>query len=165
MNELMTRERCEAELNKMIRMMIDIYHQYNPNGNYLAIAYLNEDGDGYVSCNNHYHAADEQTGEPAGEDFDHPINFHTLAPLKIEEEAAHSKAFKHMTVTGFTSEEMEEIQKLNSDVGKDAAKERALEIIDKRNHNRGTCWANGYGIYGFNVGRSGCSFLIGSSCD
>ena len=165
MSELMTREQCERELNKMIRMMIDIYHKYNPDGNYLSIAYINDDGDGYVTCNNHYHAANEEDGEPAGEDFDRPINFHTLAPLKIEETPAHSKTFKQMTVTGFTGEELEEIKRLNSELGKKEAEERALEILDKRNKGTGTCWANGYGVYGFNVGDNGVTFLIGSSCD
>ena len=102
----LTREKCESMINRLIREIVNVYHLYNPDGKYLSIAYVNEDNDEYVSCNNHYFSADEETGEPAGDDFDHPINFHTYAPLKIKEETAYSSAFKQMIVTGFTSEQM-----------------------------------------------------------
>jgi len=160
-----TREKCEAVIESLFREIVDIYHLYNPDGNYLTIAYINDDNDQFVTCNNRYHAADEETGEPAGEDFDHPIHFDHEGPLTIQEQPAHSSAFKEMIVTGFTGEQFEEIKKLNSECGKRDAEELALEIINKRNHNRGSCWANGYGIYGFNLIDNGVTFLIGSSCD
>ena len=36
----MTREECEAALSKLAVKMVNVYHQYNPEGQYLCMGYL-----------------------------------------------------------------------------------------------------------------------------
>ncbi|MBQ1779289.1 MAG: hypothetical protein IIZ93_14135 [Acidaminococcaceae bacterium] len=73
MNEELTREQCEKLIQKKLYEIIDIYHRYNPDGNYLNLAYMNEDDDQFIMVNNaNYPAMD---GDTAGEDFDCPIDF------------------------------------------------------------------------------------------
>lgn len=160
----MERNECERLLEQKFRELIDIYHKYNPEGTYLSATYMNDDGAGTVKINNRCWHFCEADGLEDGEDIDHPIDIHKDAPLKIETEP-YSPGIVQKVVTGFTGEEIEELNKLYSDGDKDGAEERALEIINKRNGNIGSCWHNGYGIYGFALGRSGCTFKVGSSCD
>lgn len=48
----MTRKECEQAMEQKLREVIAIYKQYNPDGKYLSMTYLDDDGDGYVQCNN-----------------------------------------------------------------------------------------------------------------
>lgn len=64
-------------------------------------------------------------------------------------------------VTGFTDAEMNEL--LSMEHGD--AERKILEMLDERNGNTGSCWACGYGIYGFKLGTKGCTFTVGTSCD
>ena len=50
----MTRQECEAEIMRLLRQIVDTYHIYNPDGNYLAMTYLNENNDQYITCSNQY---------------------------------------------------------------------------------------------------------------
>lgn len=56
----MTRQECEQELINKAREMVDILHQYAPQGNRLSLVYLNEDGDGYISIHNCYWDEDKE---------------------------------------------------------------------------------------------------------
>ena len=160
----MERNECERLLEKKFRELIDIYHQYNPDGKYLSATYMDDDGDGTVKINNCHWHFDDELGMEDGEDVNLPIDFSKAAPLKIED-SPYSSGLVQKVVTGWTEEEFAEISKMYLDGDKDGAEERALKIIDKRNGNIGSCWHNGYGIYGFNVGNSGCTFKVGTSCD
>lgn len=159
----MTRTECEKQIEKKFREIIDIYHQYNPDGKYLALAYVDDDGDGHISVNNRCWDACDETGREVGEDINFPIDFYAKKPLTIET-FNRSPGMLEKIVTGFGGEALEELNKLYSE-DKGAAEERAIEIIDRRNGNIGTCWARGYGIYGFRVADDGCVFTIGNSCD
>ena len=57
----MTKEQCEAIISGMMKQIIDIYHDYNPDGKYLNLAYVGGD---YWCFNNAYF----------GEDAERPIN-------------------------------------------------------------------------------------------
>ena len=160
----MERNECERLLEKKFRELIDIYHQYNPDGTYLSATYMDEDGAGTVKMNNRCWHFDDEMDMEDGEDVNLPISFSKDAHLKIEE-APHSSGMVQKIVTGWTGEEFEEISKMFLDGDKDGAQERALEILDNRNGNIGRCWHNGYGIYGFRVGENGCTFTVGTSCD
>ena len=160
----MDRNKCERLLEQKARELIDIYHQYNPDGNYLSITYINDGGDGTVNIYNRYWKADDELDMENGEDIDLPINISTKAPLKIETSPAGIGTVQK-SVTGFSEEEFDEIAELYDSGDKQAAENLALEILDKRNWNIGSCWHNGYGVYGFSVGTAGCTFTIGSSCD
>lgn len=56
----MTRQECEKAIMKKAREMVDILHQYAPEGNHLSLAYINEDGDGYISIHNCYWNEDKE---------------------------------------------------------------------------------------------------------
>ena len=50
----MTRQECEAEIIRLLRQIIDVYHVYNPDGNYLSLTYLNENDDQFIGCFNQH---------------------------------------------------------------------------------------------------------------
>lgn len=51
----MTRSECEVLMLQKIKEMVDIYHKYNPHGEYLSVSYVvNEEGDHVVHFNNSY---------------------------------------------------------------------------------------------------------------
>lgn len=160
----MERNECERLMEQKFRELIDIYHQYNPNGKYLSATFMDDDGDGWVRINNRNWHFDDESGMEDGEDVNSPIDIDKKSPLKIENEP-YSLGMVRKIVTGFSDEEIEEINKMYFDDDKEGAQERALEIIDKRNNNIGTCWHNGYGIYGFSLKTNGCTFIVGNSCD
>lgn len=81
-------------------------------------------------------------------------------PLKIETYQEDSRS-RIMKITGLTEPELSE---LNSMDYREMI-EKMVEILDARNGNRGTCWANGYGIYQMWI-RDGAVFMeVGASCD
>lgn len=50
----MNRQECEEKIAEKLREIVDIYHQYNPDGKYLAMAYLLSDEYESISANNRY---------------------------------------------------------------------------------------------------------------
>lgn len=57
----MTRSECEVLILQKIKEMVDIYHKYNPHGEYLTACYLvNEDGDHTVLFNNKFWGDDAE---------------------------------------------------------------------------------------------------------
>lgn len=53
----MTRNECERKLVKQLQEVWKTYHEYNPEGKYLSISFM--DGD-WVNCNNAHFAEDRQ---------------------------------------------------------------------------------------------------------
>lgn len=70
----MTRHECETIILEKMQEIVDVYHQYNPDGRYLALTYMDEDNDGYIMCNNRCWRFDEEDKED-GEDVNFPIDF------------------------------------------------------------------------------------------
>lgn len=68
----MNRKETEQAMMEKLTEIVDIYHQYNPNGTYLAVSYV----DGYLSIwNAHY-----------GSDSAKPINVFRASENDITEE-------------------------------------------------------------------------------
>lgn len=81
-------------------------------------------------------------------------------PLKIEtfREGYGSRCMK---VTGFTEEELYELEHIDY---RDM-KKKIVEILDERNSGTGTVWSCGYGLYTAWI-RDGALYVeIGTSCD
>lgn len=72
----MTRKECEQAMEQKLREVVAIYKQYNPDGNYLSMTYLDDRDDGYVQCNNR--CWDKGDNGP-GEDYiaNKVVDFHT----------------------------------------------------------------------------------------
>lgn len=83
--------------------------------------------------------------------------------LKIEQVET-DRFFNLMQVSGFTEEDMENLNSLD----RNAMEAAALEMIDRRNGGIGSCWKRGYGVYGFFPHprmKGTLMFRIGNSCD
>ena len=70
----MTRQECEAAILGKMQEIVDIYHGYHPDGKYLSLTYLDDNGDGYIQFNNRCWVFDDPENEN-GEDVDFPINY------------------------------------------------------------------------------------------
>ena len=68
----MTRQECETMILEKMQEIVDLYHQYNPNGKYLNLTYLDDENDGYIMCNNRHWKFEEEDMED-GDDVDFPI--------------------------------------------------------------------------------------------
>ena len=66
-----------------------------------------------------------------------------------------------MRVTGFEEEELRELKSMEHR----EASEKLIEILNRRNGNIGTCWSQGYGIYGIWFDNEAAYVNIGKSCD
>ena len=64
-------------------------------------------------------------------------------------------------VTGFKDGELYEIK----DMPHAKAEDEIIRILDERNGNKGTCWAQGYGIYGVWFDNDAAYLRVGNSCD
>lgn len=81
---VMTRTECEREIFERLMDIVDIYHKYNPDGEYLSLTYCTSESDEetaceYISFNNRHWEFDDPEMED-GEDKDTPIDFF----LKLE---------------------------------------------------------------------------------
>lgn len=66
-----------------------------------------------------------------------------------------------MKVTGFTEEELSELNSMDYR----EMQEKVLEMLDTRNGNLGDCWKNGYGVYGMWIMNGAVYVEIGNTCD
>lgn len=66
---MMTRKECEEAIEQKLREIVEIYHQYNPQGNYLSMGYINNENSRAIMCHNSCWNADEKYGREAGEDY------------------------------------------------------------------------------------------------
>lgn len=81
-------------------------------------------------------------------------------PLKVEEWHRLS-GMKTMRVSGFTDGELSELKSMEHR----EATASLLDMLDRRNGNLGTCWHNGYGVYGVWYDNEYAYVNIGTSCD
>lgn len=65
-NREYTRNECEMEIKNLLKQIVDVYHEYNPNGKYLSLTYINDTNEQYISFNNRSWVD--------GEDKDKPIS-------------------------------------------------------------------------------------------
>lgn len=63
------REVCEQLIQEKMMEIVDIMHQYNPKGNYLAMAYVVDKDGGNIMANNTYY-------DVSSPDSARPICFH-----------------------------------------------------------------------------------------
>ena len=66
-----------------------------------------------------------------------------------------------MRIGGFLDGELNELKSMEHY----EAADKLLEMLDSRNDNIGTCWHNGYGVYGIWFDNEYAYVNIGASCD
>ena len=66
-----------------------------------------------------------------------------------------------MRIGGFHDGELSELKSMEHH----EAKDKLLEMLNSRNGNLGTCWHNGYGVYGLWFDNEYAYLNIGTSCD
>jgi len=64
-------------------------------------------------------------------------------------------------IGGFADGELNELKSMEHN----EAREKLVEMLDNRNGNQGTCWAQGYGIYGVWFDNEYAYMNVGDSCD
>ena len=81
-------------------------------------------------------------------------------PLNVE---TFSEGFgsKCMKITGFTAQELDELEHMDY---RDM-KKKIVEMLDERNGKLGTRWVCGYGLYTAWIRNQALFVEIGSSCD
>lgn len=84
-----------------------------------------------------------------------------MAELKIEKLPASRRGMAEMKITGFKDGELNELKSMEHH----EAEEKLIDMLDYRNGNQGTCWAQGYGIYGVWFDNEAAYLNIGDSCD
>lgn len=80
--------------------------------------------------------------------------------LTIEKQQKYG-GMQTMRIGGFRDGELSELKSMEHH----EAKDKLLEMLDSRNGNIGTCWHNGYGVYGMWFDNEYAYLNIGNSCD
>lgn len=83
-----------------------------------------------------------------------------MAALRIEKKP-YGPGIEEVRVSGFTDSELSELKSMEHR----EAQEKLIDLLDRRNNNIGTNWANGYGIYGIWFDNEFAYLNIGISCD
>lgn len=83
-----------------------------------------------------------------------------MAALTLKE-SRYSSGINTVMITGFRDGELNELKSMEHN----EAKEKLLEMLDSRNGNKGTCYANGNGVYGLWFDNEAAYLNIGSNCD
>lgn len=83
-----------------------------------------------------------------------------MGALKIDKRR-YSTGIDTITISGFRDGELNELKSMEHN----EAKEKLLEMLDSRNGNMGTCYAQGYGVYGLWFDNEFAYLNVGSSCD
>lgn len=80
----MTRKECQKKIFDLMLEIVKVYHEYNPDGQYLALQYNceNDDDVHYIQFNNRCWPA--MDGDQPGEDYEKPIDW---SSLEMEETA------------------------------------------------------------------------------
>ena len=65
----MTRQECEKAIEQKLREIVEVYHQYNSQGDYLSMAYINDEDGCSIMCNNRSWDANDELDREAGEDY------------------------------------------------------------------------------------------------
>jgi hypothetical protein len=80
--------------------------------------------------------------------------------LTIEKQQQYG-GLQTMRIGGFDDGELNELKSMEHH----EAKDKLLEMLNSRNGNIGTCWHNGYGVYGLWFDNEYAYLNIGTSCD
>ena len=80
--------------------------------------------------------------------------------LTIEKQQVYG-GLQTMRIGGFRDGELSELKSMEHM----EAKSKLLDMLDDRNGNIGTCWHNGYGVYGLWFDNEYAYLNIGTSCD
>lgn len=75
----MNRTECETLIAEKLHEIVDIYHQYNPDGRYLTLSYSDQtDGLFYSAMNLYWEEVRDEDGNvkiEAGADVEHPFQY------------------------------------------------------------------------------------------
>ena len=77
------------------------------------------------------------------------------------EKSRYSSGIDLVKITGFEQGELNELKSMEHK----EAKDKLLDMLDRRNGNMGTRFSNGYGVYGLWFDNEAAYLNIGSSCD
>ena len=78
----MTRLECEQIIAQKLHEIVDVYHEYHPEGKYLSLCFNADDEEEMIQFNNRsWNLPDEP-----GEDADMPINYIVLMKKKEAED-------------------------------------------------------------------------------
>ena len=80
--------------------------------------------------------------------------------LTVEKQSQYG-GLQTMRIGGFNDGELNELKSMEHH----EAKDKLLEMLNSRNGNLGTCWHNGYGVYGLWFDNEYAYLNIGTSCD
>ena len=80
--------------------------------------------------------------------------------LKLEQ-SRYGTSLDMVKITGFNDGELSELKSMEHS----EAKEKLIEMMDSRNKNMGSCYANGNGIYGLWFDDEAAYISVGRSCD
>ena len=73
----MNRGECEKAIIERLKEIVDIYHQYNQNGEYLSLTYIKDQNDGdYIRAENEYWSS--------GKDYDTPLEVSIFNGEKVQ---------------------------------------------------------------------------------
>ena len=73
----------------------------------------------------------------------------------------YSSGINTVMITGFRDGELSELKSMEHH----EAQEKLLEMLNSRNGNMGSCYANGYGIYGLWFDNEAAYLNVGNTCD
>ena len=82
-------------------------------------------------------------------------------PLTVEKWKEPCLGKQTMRIGGFGDGELSELKSMEHR----EASEKLLDLLDYRNNGTGTCWHNGYGVYGVWFDNEYAYVNIGTSCD
>ena len=83
-----------------------------------------------------------------------------MAALKIDRKP-YGPGLEEVRVSGFSDGELSELKSMEHR----EAQQKLIDLLNRRNNNIGTCWANGNGIYGIWFDNEYAYLNIGSSSD
>ena len=84
-----------------------------------------------------------------------------MAALTIEKWGMPVGGKQTMRIGGFGNGELNELKSMTHH----EASEKLLDMLDDRNQGTGTCWHNGYGVYGVWYDNEYAYVNVGTSCD
>ena len=77
----MTRQECEQIIAQKLHEIVDVYHEYHPEGKYLSLCFNADDGEAMFQFNNR----NWDLPDSRGEDVDMPIYYFVIEKEKEAE--------------------------------------------------------------------------------
>jgi hypothetical protein len=84
-----------------------------------------------------------------------------MQKLMVEQIRSGNPRMKTMRISGFMDGELSELKSMEHKEAKTAL----LDMLDRRNSGTGTCWQNGYRVYGMWFDNEYAYINIVTSCD